>query len=120
MATLRSPETKQKYKEWIASQGPQDQCPLCAREPLHEFKFWKIIDNHFPYDRIAKTHHTLVTLRHVPETALSEEERVELLEIKRGEYVSERYGYSLEATSRTLSIPDHFHIHLMEIKDFDK
>jgi hypothetical protein len=119
MATLRSPENKAKYKEWLASQGPQSQCPLCAREPLHEFKFWKILDNHFPYDRIAKTHHVLVTLRHVPETALSDEERAELLEIKRSSYINERYDYSLEATPRALSISNHFHIHLMVIKDFE-
>jgi hypothetical protein len=119
MATLRTPETKKKYSEWLAQHAPQDGCPLCIREPLHSFKLWKIIDNHFPYDRVAKVHHTLVPLRHVAEVDLSAEERAELLEIKRGKLVDDTYDYSLEATPHTLSIPDHFHIHLMAIKDFE-
>lgn len=118
MATLRTRETKEKYKAWLADRGPQTECPLCSREPLHQFMYWKIIDNHFPYDRIAKVHHTLVPLRHVAEKDLSAEERVELLEIKRSSFINDQYDYSLEATPRTLSIPDHFHIHLMVIKDF--
>jgi hypothetical protein len=119
MATLRTPETKKKYSEWLAAQGVQSECPLCVREPLHSFTFWKIIDNHFPYDRVAKVHHTLVTLRHVAEADLSSEERAELLEIKRSKLIDERYDYSLEATPHTLSLPGHFHIHLMAIKDFE-
>jgi hypothetical protein len=118
MATLRSPETKIKYKEWINAKAPSDACPLCEREPLETFKFWKLIDNKFPYDRVAKTHHTLVTLRHVPETELSDEEKDELIEIKRG-YANERYDYVLEATPKALSIPEHFHVHFMVIKDFE-
>lgn len=119
MATMRSAETKEKYKEWLANRGPQTECPLCVREPLHQFRYWKMIGNEFPYDRVAKTHHILVPLRHVPELDLSVEERAELLEIKRGEYVNERYDYSLEATPRAFSIPDHFHIQFLEIKDFN-
>lgn len=117
--TLRSAETKARYSEWLKTQKDIAACPLCERGPIHQYKFWKIIDNHFPYDRVAKTHHILVTLRHVSEMQLSAEERAELLEIKRDAYVNKHYGYSLEATPRTMSLPDHFHIHLLEIKDFD-
>jgi hypothetical protein len=59
-----------------------------------------------------------VPLRHAAETELSDEERAELLDIKRGSAM-EQYDYMLEATPRALSIPAHFHLHLLVTKDFD-
>ena len=117
MATLRTRETHEKYKAWLAAKGPDTPCPLCAAAPLQQFGKWKIIGNDFPYDRVASLHHMLVPLRHVAETMLTNEERDELLEIKRNSLKA--YEYSLEATPGTLSIPEHFHLHLLDIKNFD-
>jgi hypothetical protein len=54
----------------------------------------------------------------VSQAELSDEERSELAELKSG-YINEQYDYLLEATLRTSSITDHFHLHLMVIKDFE-
>lgn len=118
MATLRTAEMKAKYKAYQADGGLAGTCVLCEKPALQTFRQWKIIDNMFPYDRVAKTHHMLVPLRHVAETKLSDEERTELLDIKRGSAMGS-YEYMLEATSRILSIPQHFHLHLLVTKDFE-
>jgi hypothetical protein len=57
----------------------------------------------------------IVPLRHVGEDELSEEEKAELLAIKKS-YINEHYDYSLEATGK--SIPNHFHLHLIVTKEF--
>jgi hypothetical protein len=118
MATLRTPEMKAKYKAYQAEGGLAGACVLCEKPALQTFGQWKIIDNMFPYDRVAKTHHMLVPLRHAAEAGLSDGERAELLDIKRGQAMGP-YEYMLEATAQTLSIPQHFHLHLIVTKDFE-
>ena len=114
---LRTPAMSEQYGEWLSQRKPGDVCPLCEREPIKQFNLWKIIPNRFPYDKVAQTHHTLVTLRHVPESQLSDEERAELVEIKR-DYASKNYEYFLEAGELTMTLPKHYHIHLVVFKDF--
>ena len=46
------------------------------------FGYWKIVTNAFPYDLIAGRHDMILPLRHVTENELTEEELVELKEIK--------------------------------------
>jgi hypothetical protein len=116
MASLRTNETKEKYKLWLANNSLQEHCPLCAHKPLRQFTFWKIVMNDFPYDKIANVHHMLVPLRHTTEAGLSGEEMTELLEIK-GKELGE-YQYSLQATTSAVTIPGHFHLHLLDVKDF--
>lgn len=114
-ATLRTPKGEQKYSEYRKNLPAGSVCALCREEPLQSFNHWKIISNNFPYDKIAKTHHMIVPLRHVQENELNEEELAELLEIKSG-LLNENYEYILEATRRQKSIPGHFHLHLIVLK----
>jgi diadenosine tetraphosphate (Ap4A) HIT family hydrolase len=116
MGTLRAPETWQKYQDAIANGTLEKGCVLCDKTPVVEFKFWKIIMNDFPYDRIAEVHHMLVPIRHVTEEGLSKEEHQELLRLKKSE-LNREYQYLLEATPSTKSIPGHFHIHLIVKKE---
>lgn len=111
MVSLRTPEGKQKYKEYLQSEK-SDVCPLCEKAAIKSFIYWKVTENNFPYDKIAKTHHMLVPLRHVAEEQLSLEELVELKKIK-AEFVSPDYDWMLEATNKNKSIPGHFHLHLI-------
>lgn len=80
---------------------------------MQSFKFWKLVPNEFPYDKITKIHDMLVPLRHTVE--INDEELAELLEL-RNTYINQHYRYIMEATNRTKSIPTHFHLHLIEIK----
>lgn len=112
MPTLRTPEGKKKYQEYLNTTDTQNSCPLCNKENLKDFKFWKIIENKFPYDLIAKTHHMLISKRHVPEKELTREELEELNLIKES-YAHPTYDWILEPTLKNKTIPNHFHIHLI-------
>ena len=116
MASLRSTEEYQRYESYKANGGLDNGCRLCEREALRDFEHWKIIQNEFPYDVLAKVHHMIVPRRHTTESGLSEAERTELLAIK-DDYIHKTYEFLMEATHLTRSIPEHFHLHLVVVKD---
>src|SRR3990167_824040 len=116
MNLLRTPEQQAKYDEYIAEGNLDKGCGLCERRSLRDFGRWRIIDNIFPYDRIAKVHHMIIPKRHVKEADLTYEELEELRQIKE-EHLQGDYDLIIEATHRTRSIPGHFHIHLVVFKD---
>ena len=112
---FRTRETSEKYRA-LRSSGTMDSgCALCEASPIKAFNHWKIIGNNFPYDLIAETHHMIVPLRHVKETEITEEEWAEYQQIKEKDL--QEYGYIIEATNRTKSIPAHFHLHLITSKE---
>ena len=75
-----------------------------------------MINNTFPYDRIAETHHMIIPNSHVTEEGLSDEVKREFKKIK-DEYIHKNYEYIIEATHKKKSIPEHFHLHLIVAKD---
>ncbi|HVY72635.1 MAG TPA: hypothetical protein VG984_01085 [Candidatus Paceibacterota bacterium] len=111
--TLRTDETEARYQAMKDSGALAGGCRLCEIEPIETFKFWKLIPNEFPYDKITARHDMIVPLRHTAE--INDEERAELMELRRT-YINENYRYIMEATTRTKSIPAHFHLQLIEIK----
>lgn len=111
---LRTEEARKKYEEYIASRVPSTQCALCAKEPIQAFTHWKIVPNNFPYDRIAEMHNMIVPIRHCVEEELTQEELTEYASIKKS--ILQEYDFLMEATTKVKSIPEHFHIHLLNIK----
>lgn len=111
---FRSKEMRDAYKAHLASGVLERSCVLCDREPIVAFNHWKIIVNNFPYDLIAEVHHMIVPLRHVTEKDLSPEEWEEYKQIKAEKL--QDYEYIIEASNRQKSIPNHFHLHLIESK----
>lgn len=112
MVSLRTAKVTKAYLEYVKNGGLLDSCPLCVKESVKDFQFWRIVKNNFPYDRIAKVHHMLIPLRHVPEDALTLEEVKELREIKKI-FVSDSYTWIIEPTMKHKTIPAHFHLHLI-------
>ena len=113
--TLRSKATEDRYEKYKESKPNDGKCVLCEAEVVKNFKFWKIIHNDFPYDLIASTHDMILPIRHVKETELTEEERLELLEIK-ADYLN-IYDAILESTPRMKTVPTHHHLHVFVTKD---
>ncbi len=112
---VRTKEMDEKYKKWIAD-GKLDQgCNLCNAPSIKDFKYWRIIDNLFPWDQIAKIQHMIIPKRHVIYKELTPEEKLEYDEIKLTDM--EEYHLSAEATNKRKSIPGHFHVHLIILKD---
>jgi diadenosine tetraphosphate (Ap4A) HIT family hydrolase len=112
MASLRTPEGKAKFHEHLKTVKPTDGCPLCTYKSIKDFKLWRIIGNRFPYDKIAKTHHMIIPMRHVTERELTKEELVEFKEIK-DSFLESEYDWLIEATHKNKSVPEHFHLHLI-------
>jgi hypothetical protein len=112
MANLRTLEGDRIYKEYLSNKLADEGCALCTKTALQSFKYWKIVQNSFIYDLIAKEHHMLVLLRHAKEDTLTEEELKEMAEIKE-KFIHPKYDYIIEATHKEKSIPDHFHLHLI-------
>jgi hypothetical protein len=116
MVSLRTKETEAAYAQWRNGGGLTQGCPLCRNEPLRLFTHWKVIVNDFPYDKVAEKHHMLVPLRHVAEGELTAEEKKELFDLK-PTYLNDEYQFIIEATHKTKSVPEHFHLHLIIIKE---
>lgn len=118
MPSLRTPKSERTYREHARNRSADAECPLCSEPTLVEFTHWRILNNKFPYDLIAQTHHMLVTKRHVSDANLSVEERDELLQIKMLPAIQE-YHWIIEPTFRNKTIPQHTHLHLVVGKPSD-
>ena len=115
MATFRTEETEKKYSEARDHGWDSGVCHLCSDPSIKEFAYWRIIDNLFPYDKIASTHHMLIPKRHVIEKDLTEEEKAELYSIKYG-YVNDNYEFVMEVVPKGKTLPPHLHLHLLIAK----
>jgi hypothetical protein len=117
MGSLRTPEMEQKYIDYRKDGHMNHLCNICEKAPIiKEFKLWKIVGNLFPWDRVAKIQHMVVPKRHVVYEELSGEEKREFDEIKVG-YIEKEYEIIAEATNKIKTIPSHFHMHLIVMKD---
>lgn len=116
MASFRTKESEEKFQAFRKTIPADAPCPLCEKQGTENFKFWKIVPNSFPYDKIASTHHMVVPLRHVAEDELNEEELAEFKEIKE-KVLHTEYEYIIEATFKKKSIPAHFHLYLLVAKE---
>jgi hypothetical protein len=112
---LRTDKTAERYRVHCESGVMNDGCVLCSAAALKTFTYWKIIDNDFPYDLIASTHHMLVPLRHAREQELTEAEWAEFFDIKHSALQS--YELLMESTEREKSVPAHHHVHLIVGRD---
>lgn len=108
---LRSPEMAKSYEQHRKTEEFISKCPLCHKKSIREFEYWKIVDNSFPYDLIAVTHHLLIPKMHAIEKDLSKEALDELILIKT-EHL-DMYSFMLMALPKSVSIPQHLHYHLI-------
>lgn len=113
----RTEETHALYMARIDAGDLDEVCRLCEAPTLHMLTHWRIVENKYPYDRVAAVHHMIIPMRHTSGNDLTEEELTELDELKRG-HLNEHYEFVVEALPRTKSIPGHFHLHLITSKQF--
>lgn len=115
--SLRTKKTEVSYKIFRKSQS-DDVCFFCDKQKqkiIKKYKYFIIIKNNFPYDRVAKTSHILFPKRHIKEKELNNEELLELQKIKQKIIESKTYSYMIQGLS-LMSIPDHLHFHLIDLK----
>jgi len=112
---FRTIATHTAYLAYKQNGGLEDGCRLCEKEPLQTYNYWKLVENGFPYDRVASKHTMLIPKRHAAEDALTEAELKELKSIKRSDEL-QHYDVMLETTTSNSNIPDHYHLHLLVAK----
>lgn len=111
---FRTEKTYQKLHEYYASKP--EGCFLCQRKGK-EFKYWKLVKNQFPYDKVASRHYLLTVKRHVgKEENLTRKEKDELIEIKNGYLAKTKLMFVLENLPKRQSAKDHFHLHVIKWK----
>lgn len=115
MDAFRSKAVITDYLQKIEAGHLEHGCRLCEKPPITDFEFWKIVENSFPYDKLAEKHTMLLPKRHVTEVDLTEDERTELLVIKSNSL--QAYEFVFESLPHKKSIPAHFHLHLIVPKN---
>lgn len=91
-------------------------CFMCGKELtiIKDYEYWALVENQFPYDAVASTHHMLVPRRHVATgEELTSKEGDELEEIMDGFKDSGYYDCILLNFPAAQSHPTHFHFHLL-------
>jgi len=112
--TLRTLESHAEYERYMKT--PKfPKCYICSAKPIKTYKLWRVIENEFPYNEIATKNDMIVPIRHTTENGLTEEELREFTKIK--EDINDKYDMILENTHKQKSIPGHFHLHLLQIKE---
>lgn len=112
---LRRKETYDKYMELIASGALAKRCGICNEKLIKDFKYWKIVDNRFPWNRIAEVHHMIIPKRHITYEKLNKAEKEEYQKI-RSKYLDKQYDLIAEATLKKKSIKGHLHLHLIILR----
>jgi hypothetical protein len=116
MGELRSEAGQKIYNDYKLAGGLTGTCKLCTAPHLKTFDHWTIIENRFPYDRIASRHEMIISKRCIKEQEITEEEWAEFRKIKE-EYIHKNYDFIMEATYVKKTIPGHFHLHLIVVKN---
>ncbi len=112
---LRSKKTCEAYAKFIQNGFLNDGCNLCKEKPIKNYKHWKLLENKFPWDRIAEVNHMIMPKRHVVSGKLNLAEKKEF-EIIKEKFIEKEYDLIAEATQKKKSIPGHLHLHLIVLK----
>lgn len=117
--SFRSYKIRQKYLRHLKELKGNTECILCSKiktETKKEFKYWVILPNDFPYDKIATSHDLLVLKRHAAtEDMLTEAERKELLDIKVNYLPKTKYEVFYENMPKERSVKGHYHVQLIDL-----
>lgn len=113
---LRTPKTWAAYQK--SPKRDADDCFMCSRNDLvviKDFFNWVIVENQFPYDAIAETHHMLIPKRHFSkEMEGNDQESEEVLNILYRIDESGKYDCILKNFTVGQTHPTHFHYHLLK------
>jgi hypothetical protein len=109
--TLRSDAMHTKYLTY-----PKDKNFMNTANSIRDFNYWRIIENRFPYDTIAKTHHLLVTKRKVPGHHLMNQYEATELDGLINNVLPQDYDMILLNFPQAQSVKDWLHFHLIIVK----
>lgn len=108
----RTEEMHSRYESERQADIDSGGCPLCDAPTIEEFTHWRIIPNKYPYDAVTVRHEQIVPKRHTDGKDLSEEEILELEELKLNR-LNKEFVFLFESLPKQKSIPGHYHLHLI-------
>ena len=118
---LRTAETWARYQ--AEPKKDNGDCFMCDPEAIvvvREFDLWIIIENNYPYDVVAKTHHLLIPKRHFAfDDKRTFGEKYQLEAIKNILNNEGNYDCIMQNFTAGQSQPQHLHYHLLEWKRID-
>ncbi len=110
--TMRTQKVEKHYAE-VKEQGGLR--PLYDETPIKDFKYWRIVENRFPHDKIADLNHMIVLKREVKDIRhINLMEWIQLLKVVW--YIRHDYNtftYNLPSMSSVKNIP---HAHLYRLR----
>jgi len=110
--TLRSDAMHTKYLTY-----PKDKDFMVNAPSIKDYQYWRIIENKFPYDTIAKTHHLLVPRRQALNWVdLDIDEMTELDNLMVYD-LPQDYDMILLNFPKAQSVKDWLHFHLIVVKE---
>lgn len=117
MKTPMSLRTLQSEKEYNSHKQDGQTTELAEVPAIHEFLFWRVIPNHFPYDIAFKEHLMLIPKRVVPERwDLTADEKSEFESILH-DYVYPNFDLWFENSPSRRSMNHIYHVHIATYYD---
>lgn len=117
--TMRSSAITERYRANMGNTGNfQAECPLCRISECKDFphlRYWRIVQNQYPYDKVAEKSWILMSRRCVPDwQALTVEEQREYHEFR---LIGGDYGvnFFMWSTPITQSVRAHYHEHMLRL-----
>lgn len=112
--TLRTQKSEEQYQR-----AKELGCliPLHQEKRVHDFKYWFIVVNRYPYDMVYKTHHLLLPMRTVKTRSELNPAELQELQTILDYYVEPNYDLFFENTQKRRSVSAHYHIHLTSYYD---
>lgn len=84
---------------------------------VNKWKHWILVENEFPYDKIAEYHCLLVPFRRFAEDEeMHEDERLELSQIKNIFSETKDFDVILESLRHDRTVPETYHLHCMKLR----
>ncbi len=118
METPRYTKTEEKYQDFKKQHKDNPEAlelfDFKQETIIRDFTHWMIIKNRFPYDRMARINHMLVSKQPLrTQYDASTEARNELITIMKLLEKEAYYDAYLENFPKTKSVKQHVHIHLI-------
>lgn len=114
--SLRTGETIERYRLMRRADIDLRELPR-----LWVGRYWAVVENQFPYDKISASHHLLVPLRvFKEESEMSIDELGELHRLKRDWGESRMYDSVMVNLPHNRTVPHLFHYHLLKFKSLAK
>lgn len=118
LRSLRQKDTQKSYDNFRELHKDKDSFHDWPEKLVKEYKYWRLINNSFPADKVTQKHDLLIPIRIFANCdEMNQSEAEEFLIIK--EELSHQYDSIMENFTKARSVRDHSHFHFIIWKEND-